>query len=137
MATIGLCMIVKDEAEIITRCLETVRRLVDFVMIEDTGSSDGTQEIVRNYIARIGLPGEVVDEPWQDFASNRSSALAHLRKHPEIDYALIMDADDLISYDEGFDADAFKAGMDKDLYDVRIEDLYDARLQPISYTYWR
>ena len=123
MATIGLCMIVKDEAEVITRCIESVRRLVDFVMIEDTGSSDGTQEICRNYIARIGLPGEVVDEPWQDFAANRSSALMHLRKHAEIDYALIIDADEQIIYDEGFDAEAFKAGMDKDLYDVRVEHL--------------
>ena len=120
MATIGLCMIVRNEADVITRCIESVRRLVDYVMIEDTGSSDGTQEICRDYMARIGLPGEVVDEPWQDFGSNRSSALAHLRKHAEIDYALIMDADEQIIYDEGFDAAAFKAGLDKDLYDVRI-----------------
>src|SRR5215469_3062879 len=112
MATIGLCLIVKDEAEVITRCIDSVRRLIDFVMIQDTGSTDGTQEVVRNYIARIGLPGEVVDEPWQDFASNRSAALAHLRKRAEIDYALIMDADDQITYDEAFDAEAFKAGMD-------------------------
>jgi len=63
-------------------------------MIEDTGSRDGTQEIVRNYVTRIGLPSEVVDEPRQDFASNRSSALAHLRKYAEIDYALNIDADE-------------------------------------------
>lgn len=47
MATIGLCMIVKDEAGVITHYLESVRRLVDFVMIEDTGSSDSTQEVLR------------------------------------------------------------------------------------------
>jgi len=34
MATIGLCMIVKDEATVITRCIESVRRLADFVIIE-------------------------------------------------------------------------------------------------------
>jgi glycosyltransferase involved in cell wall biosynthesis len=127
MATIGLCMIVKNEAGIITRCIESVRRLVDFVMIEDTGSTDGTQDVIRNYLASKGLPGEVIDEPWQDFASNRSSALAHLRKHADIDYALVMDADDLLVYDEGFDAAAFKAGLTKDLYDVGIA------LGPIRY----
>ena len=123
MATIGLCMIVRDVAAIITRCLDSVRRLVDFVMIEDTGSSDGTQDVIRDYIARVGLSGEVVDAPWQDFASNRSAALTRLRHHAEIDYALSIDAGDQIIYDEGFDADAFKAGLDMDLYDVRIRQL--------------
>ena len=120
MATIGLCMIVKNEAGIITRCIESVRCLVGFILIEDTGSTDGTQDVIRNYLESKGLPGEVIDEPWQDFASNRSSALAHLRKHADVDYAFVMDADDQLVYDDGFDADAFKASLTKDLYYVRI-----------------
>ncbi len=45
--TIGLCMIVKDEAAVIERCLDSVRPLIDYVLIEDTGSTDRTQKIIR------------------------------------------------------------------------------------------
>ena len=48
--TIGLCMIVKNEAHVILRCLDSVRPLVDYVLIEDTGSTDGTQQIVMDWL---------------------------------------------------------------------------------------
>jgi glycosyltransferase involved in cell wall biosynthesis len=63
MKTIGLCMIVKNEAGVILRCLESARSLVDYALVEDTGSSDGTQEIIRDYLRRENLPGEVFDAP--------------------------------------------------------------------------
>jgi len=122
MKTIGLCMIVKNESRVILRCLESVRPLIDYVLIEDTGSSDGTQDIIRSYLEREDLPGEVLDEPWHDFAHNRSVALARLRERPEVDYALIIDADDVLVCEEGFDAASFKAGMTADLYSVAIRD---------------
>ena len=59
MKTIALCMIVKNEARVIERCLDSVRSLVDYVLIEDTGSSDGTQDVVRRWLDRVRLPGEV------------------------------------------------------------------------------
>src|SRR5690242_484513 len=90
--TIGLCMIVKDEAAVIERCLDSVRPLIDYALIEDTGSTDGTQEIVRAYLRRHGIAGEVIEEPWRDFAYNRTHVMARLRDRVSIDYALIMDA---------------------------------------------
>src|SRR5262245_39201004 len=99
MKTIGLCMIVKDEAPIILRCLQSVRRLVDYVLVVDTGSADGTQALIRDYLERESLPGEVFDDPWRDFSFNRSRALSRLRTRTEIDYALIMDADDVLVFD--------------------------------------
>ena len=118
--TIGLCMIVKNESQVILRCLESVRPLVDYVLIEDTGSTDGTQKIIRDWLNQAGLPGEVYDEPWQDFAYNRSHALARLREKKEVDYALIIDADDSVVFDNGFNAEAFKKTLTKDLYDVDV-----------------
>jgi hypothetical protein len=120
MKTIGLCMIVKNEAPIILRCLESVRPLVDYVSIDDTGSTDGTQAVIREWLDREGVPGEVVDEPWRDFAHNRSLALARLRERRDIDYAFVMDADDLLRIEPGFDPAAFKAGMAADLYDITL-----------------
>ena len=120
MTSIALCMIVKNEAAIIERCLASVRSLIDHVLIVDTGSTDGTQGIVRRWLDKSGIPGEVVDEPWRDFAYNRTFALAKLREQTGIDYSLMIDADQVIEFDAGFDVEAFKAGLDCDLYDVKV-----------------
>jgi glycosyltransferase involved in cell wall biosynthesis len=118
--SIGLCMIVKNEAHVITRCLNSVRPLVDFVYIEDTGSDDGTQQVIRDWLEEAGMPGEVVEVAWQDFAYNRTHALASLRRHDEIDYAMIIDADDILQFTAGFDADQFKQTLIADLIDVDV-----------------
>lgn len=97
---IGLCMIVKNESHIIERCLNSVLPLIDFVLIEDTGSTDGTQQLIRTWLERNQVTGAVHDNPWVNFAHNRSSALARLRQHSQIDYALVMDADDVLLIDD-------------------------------------
>jgi len=109
MQIIGLCMIVKNEAEVILRCLESARPIVNYVLIEDTGSTDGTQKIIREWLDRVGIPGEVYDEPWQDFAYNRSHALARLRENKAVDYGLIIDADDVLELPPGFKTPHLKA----------------------------
>ena len=129
MKTIGLCMIVKNELHVILRCLRSVRPLADYVLVTDTGSTDGTQAIVRKYLVEEALPGVVIDEPWLDFAHNRSVALAKLREKAEIDCALVMDADDIVIFADDFDTARFKQNLDKDFYHVEI------RLGPIRF--WR
>jgi|GEM_PF-417863 len=118
--SIGLCMIAKNEAPIICESLDSVRGVVDFVLVEDTGSTDGTQDIVRRWLADNDVAGKVIDVPWRDFAWNRTHALASLRGHHEIDYALILDADDVLVREDGFDVEAFKAGLTADIYDLDV-----------------
>lgn len=91
-------MIVKNEAPVIERCLASVRPYVHAWAIADTGSSDGTQDLIRRAMA--GLPGELIERPWVDFATNRNEALALAQKHG--DYALIIDADEVLEADKGF-----------------------------------
>ena len=76
---------------------------IDHAVIEDTGSTDGTQNIIQDYLEAEGLPGEVFEEPWQDFAWNKSLVLERLRQQPVADYALMMDADDVAVLAEDFD----------------------------------
>ncbi|WP_047980763.1 glycosyltransferase [Ornithinibacillus contaminans] len=69
-ATISLCMVVKNEESSIERCLKSVRDLVDEIIIVDTGSSDNTLSICKQYTNHIHL----VD--WEnDFAKARNYSL--------------------------------------------------------------
>jgi glycosyltransferase involved in cell wall biosynthesis len=120
MKSIGLCMIVKDEARLIERCLDSVRPLLDYALIVDTGSTDDTGNVVRNYLSAHDLPGEVIDRPFTDFGESRSFALAKLREHSGIDYALVIDADDVLRFPAGFDKDGFKESLDKAFYDMEV-----------------
>ncbi|MEU8521149.1 glycosyltransferase [Streptomyces sp. NBC_01216] len=87
-----LCMIVKNEAAVIERCLASVRGLVDTWVISDTGSTDGTQDLIRDTLD--GIPGELREEPWANFGHNRSLNIAHARE--KADYLLLLDADHVI-----------------------------------------
>ncbi|MEP7043306.1 MAG: glycosyltransferase [Dokdonella sp.] len=91
-------MIVKNEAAVIERCLRSLRPYIHAWAIADTGSHDGTQAIVRRTLA--DLPGELIERPWVDFATNRNQALELARHYG--DYALIIDADEVIDVDAGF-----------------------------------
>ena len=48
MITISLCMIVKNEERILARCLDSVKDLVDEIIIVDNGSEDETPQIAEN-----------------------------------------------------------------------------------------
>lgn len=89
---ICLNMIVKDEAPVIARCLASVKPHIDHWVIVDTGSTDGTQDIIRKEMADI--PGELHERPWQDFATNRNEALALAKD--KADYVLFIDADETL-----------------------------------------
>jgi glycosyltransferase involved in cell wall biosynthesis len=111
--SICLCMIVKNEALVIRRCLDSARPIIDHWIIVDTGSTDGTQDIIRAHFH--DLPGTLYERPWCDFATNRSEALALAR--PNGDYSLVIDADDELKIPEDFamphlDADSYTVDID-------------------------
>jgi len=116
--TIALAMIVKDEAHIIQRCLESVKPLVDYIYIADTGSTDNTVGIINTWMQRNGIPGKVVHHGWKDFASNRTRVLDEVRDIKSIDYVLLIDADEILEYDYDVNIKKFKSGMSHDLYRI-------------------
>lgn len=114
--TITLCMIVKDEARVIERCLASVLPIIDRWVIVDTGSTDGTQEKIRKFFENVGIPGELHERPWKNFGHNRSEALELARD--KADYSYMIDADEVLVFEPGFDPDAFKASLNADLYNI-------------------
>ncbi|MBO0611936.1 MAG: UDP-glucose--lipooligosaccharide beta 1-4 glucosyltransferase [Pseudomonadota bacterium] len=83
--------IVKNESHIIERCMASMVKELDYWVVVDTGSTDGTQDIIRNFMAQHGIPGELIERPWVNFSHNRSEAL-QLAEH-KADYILFCDAD--------------------------------------------
>ena len=88
--TVCLNMIVKNEVHVIERCLASVRELIDYWVIVDTGSVDGTPEVIAAALA--GTPGELHHREWKDFGTNRTEALELARG--KSDYVFIIDADE-------------------------------------------
>lgn len=91
-------MIVKNEAHVIERSLRSVLGLIDWWVVSDTGSTDGTQEIVRRVLG--GLPGELIEREWVSFGHNRQQALDAARALSASnadDYVLWIDADEVLT----------------------------------------
>jgi len=89
-----LHMIVKNETHVIKRCLDSVKPLINYWVIVDTGSTDGTQEMVRECLQDI--PGELYEIPWVNWGETRSQAIAYALNKGE--YILLMDADDILEF---------------------------------------
>ena len=95
---------VKDEAKIIRTMLESVAPYIDYWVIEDTGSTDGTQEIIQNFFDSKGIPGFLYQEPWQYHGYNRDHVLQKaLSADSGCDFILRVDADEKLSVDDDFD----------------------------------
>jgi glycosyltransferase involved in cell wall biosynthesis len=118
--TICLNMIVRNEAHVVREVLDATAPYIASWVIIDTGSTDGTQDLIRTHLAGLGIPGELHDRPWQDFGHNRSEALALAQGHA--DYLWVIDADDMVVGTPDFD------GLSADVYSLR----YGA-----GFSYWR
>ena len=87
-ATVSLCMIVKDEARHLPAVLQSVRPLVDEIVVVDTGSSDRSADIARVFGARI------FSFPWSgSFSEARNFSLAQA----SCGWILVLDADERLS----------------------------------------
>jgi len=84
-------MIAKNEADFLEECLNSVKDIVDEIIIVDTGSIDNTKEIAKKFNAKI------IDHKWNnDFSEARNVSLKHATK----DWILALDADETLSKED-------------------------------------
>ena len=93
---ICLNMIVKNESHIIQETFDNLLKYlpIDYWVISDTGSTDNTRELIKEYFKKKKIPGELVEHSWHDFGYNRTKALE--AAYNQSDYLFIFDADDKI-----------------------------------------
>lgn len=87
-ASISLCMIAKNEAKRLPRCLKSIYELVDEVIIVDTGSIDNTVHLAKSYGCKVFI------HPWDDdFSRSRNFSLSYATK----EWILVLDPDEIIN----------------------------------------
>lgn len=128
MNRLTLCIIARDEETMIGGCLDSVRGVVDAIVLVDTGSKDRTVEIARKYGATI------VEHPWSDdFAAARNAALPHVNDG----FVLMLDADERLGHGarkvirRALERNDFDCGMlplhDASALDAKPEDVLSGR----------
>ena len=106
MITISLSMIVKNEEDVLARCLDSVKDIVDEIIIVDTGSIDKTKEIAKEYTDKI------FDFKWiDDFSAARNYSFSKASK----DYIFWLDADDIILEEDKEKLKQLKQDLDKEV----------------------
>jgi glycosyltransferase involved in cell wall biosynthesis/Tfp pilus assembly protein PilF len=89
---ISLCMIVKNEENMLPRCLDSVKDFIDEIVIVDTGSTDKTVEIAESYGAKV------YHHPWEnDFSKHRNQSISYAQGQ----WVLILDADEVLRDGDG------------------------------------
>ena len=85
--TLSLCMIVKNEEKYIAKSIDSVKDIINEIVIVDTGSTDSTLEILKNYNVKL------YNYKWDnDFASARNFAINKVKS----DWILFLDADEIL-----------------------------------------
>lgn len=129
----GVClsMIVRDEQDVIARCLRSVIPYISAWCIVDTGSTDNTKAIIKHTMDEAGLPGALYDWEWTGSFSEARNVAYELALKEGQDYLMFIDADEELVIQgvlPPIDVDAF-------LIDVRHKGSSDNRFWMVRKDY--
>ncbi|MPS71858.1 MAG: glycosyltransferase family 2 protein [Chryseobacterium sp.] len=124
---ISLCLIVKNEEEVLARCLESARDFADEIIIVDTGSTDKTKEIAKRFTDKI------YDFEWiNDFSAARNFAFSKAT----MDYQMWLDADDIVPEKSVQEINELKKTLNNDVEIVTMKYVlsFDQNNKPAFYS---
>ena len=96
----------KNESRVIKRMLDSCLPHVDYYVMQNNGSTDGTDEIAKQFLTDNNLSGEIynVEEGWVGFGWNRDHLIRYCQKLDHgCDWILKMDCDEVLEVDDDFD----------------------------------
>ena len=129
MIRISLCMIVKNEEDVLDRCLSSVEDIVDEIIIVDTGSTDNTKKIAQAHQAKV------FDFPWvDDFSKARNASFSKA----SMEYCMWLDADDILLEQDRKALKELKESLDSsvDVVMLRYHTNFDENGNP-TFSYYR
>ena len=127
MNTLGVCLIVKDEEDVLSRCLESIKNLADEIIIVDTGSSDLTVSIAEKYTDKVYYFA------WCD---NFSAARNFSFSKATCDFIMWLDADDVVKQENEKKISELKERNDFDVAMLKYAVAFDKEDAP-SFVYYR
>jgi glycosyltransferase involved in cell wall biosynthesis len=119
---LAISQIVKDEAHVIERMLNSIKSIIDCAVFVDTGSTDGTQDVIKKWGEKNNIPVFVYERPFDNFENSRNYAMEMVKDKSQ--YAFWLDADETIEVSPTFD----KNKLDKDLY------MFNTYINAMKYT---
>lgn len=111
MVSIGLVMIMKDEEAVLPRVLNSIIPIIEHYTIIDTGSTDSSKQIVKDFFDSKGIKGEIHDHPWVNYGDARNYALEKAKG--KTDFNFTIDCDNVLNLSDGFDIAKFKEELSK------------------------
>jgi glycosyltransferase involved in cell wall biosynthesis len=112
--TICLCIVTKNEAHCIAKCIESVKPIIShWIICDDLETSDNSEQVIKETLKDI--PGEYLRHQWIDMSTNRNQALELARQKAK--YVLIIDADDLLVIEDIKEFDNLKENS----YNINIK----------------
>jgi len=125
---ITLNMIVKNEAHCIHTSLNTIHKYVNYYVVVDTGSTDNTKKVIKEFFDERNISGEIHDRPWKNFGWNRTEAFQCAKGKG--DYVWVFDADDEICGEL-----VLPEQLEKDMYSLRYK--YNNNGNGTTESWWR
>ena len=122
MKTLGLSQIVKNEEHVITRMLNSIKPIVDYLTFVDTGSTDKTIETIKNWAKENDIPCDVYEREFDNFENCRNYAMEMAKG--KTDYCFWLDADEVLKIGDNFN----KNNLTKDLY------MFNTHINSMKYT---
>ena len=131
MGKLALNFICKDESHVISKMLNSIKNVADLIVVNDTGSTDGTQDIIRKFGEENNIPTYVFERPFDDFEKSRNHSMQKLRDvvqelgwDANKVHGFWIDCDETLIVDPKFDKNQFT----NDLY------MINTYIGPMKYT---
>jgi len=145
-------LMIKNESAIIERCIEKALTIADAIFVSDTGSTDGTVDLLCKLLPTLSVPAKLVGETWKNFGHNRTLSFQgavefcdELEWNKELTYGLLLDADmNFVLTDQFTKSDLTRNGYsiiqrtpNLEYYNTRFVKLgYPWKCTGVTHEYW-